>query len=120
MGIVRIDQLEPGMVIVSDVVDRNGRVLLSTGTALTAKHLRVFRMWGVTEADIEGIASPDSVPGAEQEEGDRIEEEAAARVSELFARSNRDHPAMAELMRLATAWHTRILRAKKGHGTEAA
>jgi hypothetical protein len=117
MGIVRIDQLEPGMVIVSDVVDRNGRVLLSTGTA---KHLRVFRMRGVTEADIEGIASPDSVPGAEQEEGDRIEEEAAARVSELFARSNRDHPAMAELMRLATAWHTRILRAKKGHGTEAA
>jgi len=120
MGIARIDQLEPGMVIGSDVVDRNGRVLLSAGTALTEKHLRVFRMWGVTEADVEGIASPEAVPGADEEEGDRVEEEAAARVIQLFARSNRDHPAMVELMRLATAWHIRILRAKKGHGTEAA
>ena len=120
MGVARVDQIEPGMVIASDVVDRSGRVLLASGTVLTDKHLRVFRMWGVTEADIQGITSsgPDGEPGNEPE--DRIQEEATARVNELFARANRDHPAMAELMRLATAWHTRMLRAKKGHDTEAA
>lgn len=120
MGIARIDQLEPGMVIVADVVDRTGRVLLSAGTTLTEKHLRVFRMWGVTQADIQGLPSADAEEQVESDEEDHVEEEAAARVSELFSRSNREHPAIVELMRLATAWHARILRAKKGHGTEAA
>jgi hypothetical protein len=117
MGIVRIDQLEPGMVLIADVVDRNERVLLNAGTTLTEKNIRVFRMWGVTEADIQGVATAE--PEAAEPE-DQTEEEAAEHVRELFARSNRDHPAMAELMRLATAWHVRMIKAKKGHGTEAA
>ena len=55
MGMVPLEQLETGMVLASDVLDRNGRMLLGAGAELNQKHLTIFRTWGVAEADIAGI-----------------------------------------------------------------
>ncbi|MEF2229797.1 MAG: HDOD domain-containing protein [Pseudodesulfovibrio sp.] len=51
--------LRAGMVLASDVVGANGRLLLPGGSAITGQHLRVFNIWGVTEADVR----EDSVEG---------------------------------------------------------
>jgi hypothetical protein len=51
---VPLDELEPEMVLLADIVDGAGRLLLSRGTVLTPKHLRYCQMWGIPEAEIEG------------------------------------------------------------------
>lgn len=103
MGKVLLDNLEVGMVLAGDVQDRNGRMLLGAGAELTAKHLVIFRTWGVEAAEIDGIADGD---GCEQafpsEVTAEMLAEAEAELSPLFATANLDHPAMAELFRLAT------------------
>lgn len=52
MAIVPLESLEIGMVLKSAVCDRSGRLLLPAEAELSDKHLKIFRTWGVTEADI--------------------------------------------------------------------
>ena len=52
-------ELEPGMVLASGMKDRDGRRLLGKGVKLTSKHLRIIKMWGIVEADVEGISEKD-------------------------------------------------------------
>lgn len=101
MGIVAIEQIETGMVLASDVHDRSGRMLLGGGAELTQKHLVIFRTWGVLEADIVGQGSDDA---ADQIPADVDPEELVAAeqaLAPLFRHTNRSHPAIVELMRLA-------------------
>ena len=55
MGVINIRNLEPGMVTAGDVTDSRGQIILGKGRKITEKHLRIFSMWGVTEAKIEGL-----------------------------------------------------------------
>jgi putative nucleotidyltransferase with HDIG domain len=59
MGVITVDYLRPDMKLAEDLRNRNGRFLLSKGTSLTEKHLRILKIWGVIEADIEGISKED-------------------------------------------------------------
>lgn len=100
MGIIAIENIETGMVLASDVRDRSGRMLLGSGVELTQKHLVVFRTWGVLEADIAGQGSEtaDQIPS----DVDPLELAAAKEaLVPLFRHTNRNHPAIIELMRLA-------------------
>ncbi len=56
MGRVNIDELEPGMVLSAPVKNRDGQVMLGQGAVLTDRHLRLFKIWGVCDAQIEGGA----------------------------------------------------------------
>ena len=101
MGLVQIDNVEVGMVLASDVQDRNGRMLLGAGAELTQKHLVVFRTWGVIEVDIAGIdyAQEESSIPAELDPA-----AIAAAQEELlphFIHSGIEHPALKELFVLA-------------------
>ena len=101
MGRVAIDNIETGMVLASDVHDRSGRMLLGAGAELTQKHLVIFRTWGVLEADIEGQGNHDSVDTIPADV-DPLELAAAERdIDFLFRHTNRSHPAIVELMKLA-------------------
>jgi hypothetical protein len=62
MAVIRLENLNPGMVLHRDVCDRMGRVLLPAGAELTDRHLKIFRTWGVVEADISGAGSDDQAP----------------------------------------------------------
>lgn len=89
------------MVLAGDVRDRSGRMLLGAGAELTGKHLVIFRTWGVLEVDIEGVGD---VPGSDSLQSDIDPDELAAAVQSLetlFRHTNRSHPAIAELMKLA-------------------
>lgn len=101
MGTVAIENIETGMVLASDVLDRSGRMLLGAGAELTQKHLIIFRTWGVLDADIEGHGSD---AAADQVPSDVDSLELAAVEQELmphFRHTNPGHPAIAELIRLA-------------------
>ncbi|MFP4111134.1 MAG: HDOD domain-containing protein, partial [Desulfonatronovibrio sp.] len=49
-----VDDIRPGMVLCEDIRDSNGRFLLGKGLTVQEKHLRVFKIWGVSQANIQG------------------------------------------------------------------
>ena len=100
MGMVRFAELVPDMVLDADVITDQGRLLLPTGTTLTAQHLRVMRKWGIEQADIRGVTSQD----VDDDVLSRLEpaavESISTAVAALFRRSNLEHPAVRELVEL--------------------
>jgi len=101
MGKVAIENIETGMVLASDVHDRSGRLLLGAGAELTQKHLVIFRTWGVSEADIAGLGSNETAdlipPDVDPQELAAAEQA----LIPLFRHTDRKHPAIIELMRIA-------------------
>ena len=110
MGIITTADIRAGMVLAADVKDRSGRVLLSADTEIAEKQIKILKMWGITEADVKGVApaggGASSPPGVDAEAFARAE----AETSMLFAHTNAEHPAVKELFRLAVA---RTLASKK-------
>jgi hypothetical protein len=116
MGLINIADIRPGMVLARDVKDRNSRVLLTAGNELTDKHIKIFKMWGVTEADIQGVAHED----VEAQEAAALDPEilrkAELETQELFTHAGSQHPGVKELARLSTMRRVRILmEAPHGH-----
>lgn len=101
MAIITIDNLAPGMLLRSNVCDRSGRMLLPAGNALTEKHLKIFRTWGISEADVEGDENGEPTAHASGREFEpALLSEAEAAVTGLFVHNNPEHPVIGELMRI--------------------
>jgi hypothetical protein len=101
MAVIPIDNLAPGMVLKSNVCDRSGRMLLPAGGELTERHLKIFRTWGVLEADIEGGSDVETAQDFFSEDLDPVRLAAAEEaVRRYFRRNELEHPAIKELMRL--------------------
>lgn len=66
MGIVNINDVEEGMVLLSEVSNKHGNVLLKPGDKLAQKTIMLLKSWGVTEVDIEGHDG-DAVEGKEKD-----------------------------------------------------
>jgi hypothetical protein len=114
MGAINLENIRPGMVLARDTKDPNGRVLLVSGTELTEKHLRVLKIWGVSEAEIQGIDQEDVVAQAASQVDPVSLKNAEASAAKLFAYSDKSHPAVAELKRLTVQ---RFLRAASKGGS---
>ncbi len=54
MGIVYIEDIQPDMILTSDVRSRQGRLLFAKGTALDELDIQTLKFWGVTETSIHG------------------------------------------------------------------
>jgi hypothetical protein len=78
---------------------------------LSAKHLVVFRTWGVEEAEIAGGDDSQDTPLLPTEISPEMMAAAEAALAPLFRTTNLDHPAMAELFRLAA-----LRKAVHAHG----
>ncbi len=95
MARIRIDQVQEGMELASDVTDRNGQVLVRGGATVTARELRLFNMWGVADVDIAGLEEEDADP-TRAFDADLIAEcEPIAR--DLFQHNKIDHPFFEQL-----------------------
>lgn len=101
MGMVPIDNLEVGMVLAADVHDRTGRLLLGTGSALTRKHLMIFRTWGVEEADIEGVEGDELTAQLPADVTREVLDGAIASLEPHFRHAGMGNSAIRELLRLA-------------------
>jgi hypothetical protein len=102
MGLVKLADAHPGMVLARDVRDRTGRLLLRKGLAVTESAMRVFRMWGVGQVDVEGVGSSPEEPISAPAVDEATLEEARAQTDDLFRHTNRQHPMVSELMRLSS------------------
>ncbi|MFV0422167.1 HDOD domain-containing protein [Oleidesulfovibrio sp.] len=101
MGKLNVDDLKTGMVLAEDVMGRDGRRLLGAGAELEERHLRIFKAWGVTEADIEGVDRSDMEQELEAELPLEVLEAARARI-EQHMHSHSDSELEHELRRIAT------------------
>lgn len=54
MGLLKVDDFKPGMVLAADLKSPQGRMLLPKGSMLTEKHIRTCKIWGIVEGDILG------------------------------------------------------------------
>jgi hypothetical protein len=104
MNKIPVAEVSVGTVVAKPVYDVSGRMLVSAGTALTEKHLRAFKIWGI------GKVCVDSGDLAEPETGvipRNADPEALARAKavadERFRFASVAHPAMAMLYDLGVA-----------------
>ncbi len=96
--LLAVDDLHPGVPVVEDVYDQQGRLLMSAGTELTERHLRACQLWGITRVRVraEGLAE-EAIP-----EGPTPEQLAAAELAtqQRFRNTDPAHPLVMELFRL--------------------
>ncbi|MFH1076716.1 MAG: HDOD domain-containing protein [Pseudomonadota bacterium] len=103
MNDVRLEasKLEPGMVVASDIRDRNGRFLVGKGTVLSDRHLKIINMWGVLEASVQESSTTVIPPKASS---DIIEptilEKAKDSVKKRFLLADLEHKAIQELFEI--------------------
>ncbi|WP_428562619.1 MAG: HDOD domain-containing protein [Solidesulfovibrio sp. DCME] len=107
MGRLPVDALEPGMVLASDLLGSDGKMLLPKGMTLTDGLISSLRRRGVAGADIDA-------PGDGQEAAAidaALLEECAARVGRRFLANDLAQPAMAALFEAAVMSQARALAA---------
>jgi len=97
---IGIDDLRPGMVLGSDAVHHNGRVLLRGGTTLEEKHIKMFKTWGLMSADVDGITQAQVESKLLSALEPSILEEVQHEMSALFRYTDLAHPLIGELYRL--------------------
>ena len=100
MGLLSIKDLQPNMVLADDLKDRSGRLLMTKGTVLTDKYLKICKMWGIIEARIEGISNEDIHSTTFMDLDTDTITEVSESVRKRFALTDTSHPAIAELLRL--------------------
>jgi putative nucleotidyltransferase with HDIG domain len=99
MNIVPINNLKEGMILAQDIRDVNGRLLLTASEIIQSKHIRVLKIWGITEAPVvEGDQlKEETIPAADASN----DQAAEAKLLSAFSFADLGHPAIAELYRLA-------------------
>ncbi|HYA13827.1 MAG TPA: hypothetical protein VEF33_05765 [Syntrophales bacterium] len=102
MGIINLEDIQIDMVLDSDVKERGGRVLLAKGSKISEKHLKVFKMWGVTEADIKGIEKEELAANVIARLDQNLFREVEIQTRERFCHVDMEHPFIKELFRLLT------------------
>ncbi len=115
MAKINLQDIRPGMVLESDLKDRNGHVLLGSNNTITEKHLKIFKMWGVTEANIQGVKKEDVTAKAVSHLDPALLKEIEEKTRERFRHVNMQHPFNDELFRLLTI---RFARRKPEGGQE--
>ena len=116
MGIIHFEDIQPGMVLNSDLKDRNGRILLKAETPITEKHLKILKMWGILEADIQGVEKETVVSKENIEIDPILQKKVETELSQRFCHTNRQHPFMSELFRLLTLRRVLNQLRKEHHG----
>jgi len=99
MYAVPTDKLKPGKILAEEVRDINGRLLLARGNEIGDNHIRIFKIWGVSEVAVEGPAQ-----GGEKFDPDlnpEIFEQVYSTVKSLFQHTDVEHPIINKIFNLA-------------------
>jgi HD-like signal output (HDOD) protein len=105
MGIVYTEKIKPGMVVAEEVRDVNGRLLLARGNSIQPSHMRIFKIWGITEVKVNGEAGIKDVPAPhiQPELLEKIEDQ----TKHIFSHVDLDHPALKEIFRISVEHRSR-------------
>jgi hypothetical protein len=110
--LLAVDDLQPGIAVVEDVFDPQGRLLMSAGTELTERHLRACQLWGITRIRVRAEGVPAEAAGPTPEQMAQAELETRSR----FRNTDPTHPLLVELFRLCVI---RAADRATGRGTPA-
>jgi hypothetical protein len=105
MGTIHINKIKPGMVLDEEVRDINGRLLLKKGKNIKSAHIRIFKIWGVTEVNICGNN------GSKNTSDDDVDPEKIEKIKEythnLFCHADLEHPALKEIFRISVQFRSK-------------
>lgn len=99
MSIVAVKNLKEGWVLHEDVRDVNGRLMLAKGHKIDANHIRVFKIWGVSEVSVreDDVLAPDIDADKDIEKLRGIEQ-----TTEIIMQNiDISHPVVSEIYRTA-------------------
>lgn len=101
MALIYINDVKPEMILAADLKSPQGRLLLPKGTVLNKEHLRLCKIWGVYEAEIDNASSEvednsDKLKKIDQ----KIIDASEALADSRFLLANREHPVMQCLIKL--------------------
>jgi HD-like signal output (HDOD) protein len=99
MGIIHIDKLKSGMILDQEVRDINGRLLLKKEKEIKPSHIRIFKIWGVTEVNIRG--NNDSKKISDGPADPELIENTKETTQDLFRHVDLEHPAVKEIFRIS-------------------
>ena len=105
MGVVHVDNLKHGMVLSEDARDITSRLLLSKGQKINSRHIRIFKIWGISEIAVEGDHGDTETPEAPIDP--ELMEKAREQTKFVFSHLDPDHPAIRELFNHALLYRTR-------------
>jgi hypothetical protein len=119
MARMAIETLTPGLKLNKPVFNLNGILLLKAGEALTAKHLGIFKTWGVREVDVLQEDGAEPAVGAEPAGPPELLARARREVAHRFRRSGVEGNAvMAEIHRVAERRQIARLLAEAGSAAQ--
>ena len=99
MFAVPTDKLKPGKVLAQEVRDINGRLLLARGNEIGANHIRIFKIWGVSEVTVEGTGRGNEK--SDPELNPEILNQVKETVETLFRHVDLDHPVIKKIFHLS-------------------
>ncbi|MFW6179931.1 MAG: HDOD domain-containing protein [Desulfohalobiaceae bacterium] len=96
---IATQNIQPGMVTKQDIKDKNGRLILPQETSIEQKHIRMLKMWGIYEVDIEQEGEePPQEPKASSLSKEQLKT-AGKMIGPRYARTNTDHPCIKEIFK---------------------
>jgi len=99
MGVLSVNDLKDGMVLASEARNKHGNILLKKGDTLEEKHITLFKSWGITEADIEGVDREEVEKREMEELSPEIIASVERELKDLFSEFGDNH-LMEELQRV--------------------
>ncbi len=105
MGRVVLQDLKTGAVLEEDVRDINGRLLLCKGQSVDAEHIRILKIWGVSEVEV--TQAQTAAVSSTQVEDDRGRADARRSVETILQHIETSHPGIAVIVRTATDYRHR-------------
>jgi len=99
MALINFEDLVVGMKVTDAVKDQAGRMVMSAGSEITQKHLRIFKMWGITQVEVDADAENVELYGSLAVDQGLIDDcDAEARL--LFRHTDLDNAVVAQLFKL--------------------
>ena len=105
MNAVQTDKLKPGQILAEEVRDINGRLLLAKGNEIQPNHIRIFKIWGISEVNVAG--APSRKDKFDPELNPELAEQAKESMKFLCRHVDMEHPAIREIFKLAVQFRCR-------------
>jgi len=98
MNAVKTDKLKPGQILAEEVRDINGRLLLARGNEIQPNHIRIFKIWGISEVNVAG--APSDKDNFDPELDPELVDQVQKNMLILCRHADMQHPAIRELFKL--------------------
>jgi HD-like signal output (HDOD) protein len=111
LALIYVDDLMAGMILAEDLFTPTGRFVLAAGAALQQDHLKIFKTWGIVEADIDESSLGEEY-GQKQDLSAEFYEKAQEYLGRRFMHNNLADDPVATLYRHAV--HRFALKLQQG------